>query len=66
MIVYSYTVVNPRAMVVESLHALITYGAMPRTRSPQDFTVWTHFAWMHILEKVYELMLSLKIAWVSP
>ena len=66
MIVYSYAVVNPRTMMVESFHTLVTDGAMSRTGCSQDFTVWTHLTWMYVLKKIDELVVSLKVARISP
>ena len=66
MIMYPHAVVNPRAVMIESFHTLVTDGAMSRTRCSQDFTVWTHLTWMYVLKKIDELVVSFKVARISP
>lgn len=50
MIPNSYTVVNPRAMVIVSFYTVVANSAVFRPTRADDFTVRAHFAGMDFLE----------------
>lgn len=49
MVANTHAVVNPRAMVVEALHASVAKSAVSRPLSPNDFTVWAERARVEFL-----------------
>lgn len=62
MVVDSHTVVEPRAVMVETLHTSVTDGAVARARGAQDEAVWTHLAWVDFLKQFQEVVGRLQIS----
>jgi len=54
MVVNANTVIEPRAMMVESLNTTIANGAMFASLGSNHLAVRAHFACMHLFEDVYE------------
>jgi hypothetical protein len=40
------TVIDPRTMMIKTLHASVANAAMPGSRSSNDFTVWAEQDWV--------------------
>jgi hypothetical protein len=47
---FTYTVIDPRTMMIEPLHALIAYIAMPASRGPDNLTVWTQAVRLKVIK----------------
>ena len=50
MISYSNTVINPGAVVIKSLHTLVTNGAMSGSSWSYDLTFGAEVSWINVLE----------------
>ena len=64
VVVNADTVIDPRTVMVKSLDTFVADCAMPGARSTKDFTIWAHFTWVYVLEKVNELVIFPYDAWV--
>lgn len=49
MVTSSYAVVNPVAMVIESVHALVADEAVSGIFWSEDLAFWTNITWIEIL-----------------
>lgn len=54
VVLNTYTVVDPRAMMVVSLYTNIANGAMSRSRGTNDFTVWAKFSSIEDLQQFHK------------
>ena len=62
----THAVVDPRAVVVVPVHALIADDAVPRSFSADDFTVGAKFVCVEGFEELHEFKtFILDIAWIS-
>ena len=57
MVLDSNTVIDPRTMMVESLHTSIADCAMPRSWSPNYLTIWADISWVYLFYKHYMMKL---------
>ena len=64
MVADADAVVDPRAVVVEALNALVADSAMPRSGRSENFAVRTHLAWMDARKHIHELVVWLQVPWV--
>ena len=67
MIIQTDAIINPWAVMIEPLHALVADAAMARTICPNDFTVRAQEYWVenfHQFHKV-DLFRSFEVARVS-
>ena len=60
----TYTIIDPRAMMVPAFDTAVTYTAVVRPWSGQDFAARTDVIWMEILEQMHDLVLLLKVTWI--
>jgi len=54
VVIQADTVVDPRTMVVETLHALVADTAVARTVGPDDFTVRAEEDGVELLQHLHE------------
>ena len=52
MVPYPYTVVDPGAVVVKALYAVVAYGAVARPSCAYHLAVWTQLS---VLDGAYEV-----------
>ena len=66
MIIKADAVINPRTVVVESLHTLIAYAAVTRTICANDFTVSAEKYWVKYLHHFQErdALRALQVPWI--
>lgn len=61
------TIIDPRAMMIESLNANIANGTMTRSRGSNDFAIRAEISWgkpLHKIQKVDAVFIS-QFTWVS-
>ncbi len=62
MVVDSHAIVQPRAVMVETLHTSVADGAVARARGAQDETVWAHLTRVDFLKQFQEVVGRLQIS----
>lgn len=61
MVADANTVVDPGAMMVESLNTDIADGTMPGSRGPDDLAVGAQVSRVELLEQVHEVQTRLRL-----